>query len=128
MSEPYSELEQKLRPLANPLPRPRPGNWLAEHPEPGQTFAEYVDSRPVRKNDQLHTIYFCLAGDFSEAQQRIVDLTQEYLGVYFDCSVKVNRKIPLDSIPAQAKPRHPSTSCGKYWSRNDLLMLWRIWP
>lgn len=115
MSEPYLELEQKLRPLAQPLPRPRPGDWLAEHPEPEQTFAEYMDSRPIRKSDQLHTIYFCLAGDFSEAQQRIVNLTQEYLGVFFDCSVVVSRHIPLESIPAQAKRRHPT------WGDQQLL-------
>lgn len=40
MSAPYLELEQKLRPLAEPLPPPRPGDGLAEHPEPGQTFAD----------------------------------------------------------------------------------------
>ena len=43
--EPYPELKEKLRPLAEPLPRPRPGDWLAEHPEPGQTFAEYLGLR-----------------------------------------------------------------------------------
>ena len=52
MAGPYPELEQKLRPLADPLPPPRPGDWLAEHDEPGQTFAEYLDARPVRKSDE----------------------------------------------------------------------------
>ena len=71
MPGPYPELEQKLRPLADPLPVPRPGDWLAEHDEPGQTFAEYLDARPVRKSDKLHTIYLCLVGDFTEAQRRV---------------------------------------------------------
>lgn len=31
MPNPYPDLEQKLRPLADPLPPPRPGDWLAEH-------------------------------------------------------------------------------------------------
>lgn len=53
MSEPYLEVERKLRPLADPLPPPRPGDWLAEHDEPGQTFAEYMDARPVCKSDKL---------------------------------------------------------------------------
>jgi hypothetical protein len=52
MPEPYPDLERKLRPLAGPLPAPRPGDWLAEHDEPGQTFAEYLDARPVRKSDE----------------------------------------------------------------------------
>src|SRR5262249_38597047 len=87
------ELEEKLRPLADPLPPPRPGDWLAEHPEPGQTFAEYLDARPVRKSGDLHTIYFCLVGDFSEAQRRILALTEAYLALFFDCPVKVQQQI-----------------------------------
>ena len=79
MSELYLDLETKLRPLADPLPASRPGDWLAEHPEPGQTFAEYLDAYPVRKSDKLKTIYLCLIGDFREAQQRILNLTQDYL-------------------------------------------------
>jgi hypothetical protein len=70
----YSDLERKLRPLADDLPAPRPGDWLAEHREPGQTFAEYVDSQPVRRSGKLHTIYLCLVGDFTEPQQRVLNL------------------------------------------------------
>jgi archaemetzincin len=108
MSEPYLQLERTLRPLADPLPIPRPGDWLAEHPEPGQTFAEYLDARPVRKSDQLHTIYLCLVGDFTEAQRRILDLTEDYLALFFDAPVVVNRQVPLASIPARARRTHPS--------------------
>jgi hypothetical protein len=43
------------------------GDWLAEHPESGQTFDEYLHSRPVRKSDTLHTIYLCLTVMSSEA-------------------------------------------------------------
>jgi archaemetzincin len=106
MREVYQELEQRLRPLADPLPAPRPGDWLAEHDEPDQTFAEYLDARPVRRSDKLHTIYLCLVGDFSEAQRRILALTEEYLGIFFDCLVKVRRQIALASIPARARRTH----------------------
>ena len=108
MPEPYPELEKKLRSLADSLPPPRPGDWLAEHDEPGQTFAEYLDARPVRKSDKLHTVYLCLVGDFSEAQRRVLTLTQEYLALFFDCPVKVQRQIALASIPARARRTHPS--------------------
>ena len=64
MSESYLELERKLRPLANPLPAPRPGDWLAEHPEPGQTFDQYVRARPVRRSATLSTIHVCFVGHF----------------------------------------------------------------
>jgi archaemetzincin len=106
--EPYPELEIKLRPLADPLPPPRPGDWLAEHDEPGQTFAEYLEAHPVRKSDKLQTIYLCLVGDFSEAQQRILNLAREYLAAFFDCPVTVNKQIALASIPPNARRSHPS--------------------
>ena len=54
MPAPYLELEEKLRPLADLLPAPWPGDWLAEHEESGQTIAEYLEARPVRKNDKLN--------------------------------------------------------------------------
>jgi len=108
MSESYLALEEKLRPLADPLPPPRPGDWLAEHPEPGQTFAEYLEARPVRKSDKLHTIYLCLVGDFSEAQRRLLALTQDSLALFFDCPVQVQRQVALASIPARARRTHPS--------------------
>ena len=106
MAEPYPNLEQKLRHLADPLPRPRPGDWLAEHDERGQTFAAYLDAQPVRKGDKLHTIYLCLVGDFSEAQRRVLALTQEYLSIFFDCPVKVRRQVALASIPTRARRTH----------------------
>jgi archaemetzincin len=108
MQEAYRELEGKLRPLAQPLPAPRPGDWLAEHPEPGQTFADYLAADPVRRSTALHTIYLCLVGDFTEAQRRILDLTQEYLAVFFDSPVQVNRQLALAGIPARARRIHPS--------------------
>jgi archaemetzincin len=101
-------MERRLRPLAEPLPAPRPGDWLAEHHEPGQTFAEYLDARPVRRSDRLTTIYLCLVGEFNPAQRRALDLTQRYLAVFFDCSLKVNRHVPSDFIPTWAKRTHPS--------------------
>jgi hypothetical protein len=57
MSESYPDLERKLRPFANPLHAPRSGDWLAEHDEPGQTLAEYLDAHPVRKSPKLHTAW-----------------------------------------------------------------------
>lgn len=112
-SEP--NLEKKLIALADPLARPWPGDWLAVHPESGQTFDEYLDSRPICKSEKLHTIYLCLIEDFTEAQRRILDLTQDYLSSFFDCPAKVNRQVALASIPAHARRKHPT------WGDQQLL-------
>jgi archaemetzincin len=47
-------------------------------------------------------------GDFSEAQRRALDLTQDYLALFFDAPVRVRRQIALASIPARARRTHPS--------------------
>ena len=104
----YADLESKLRPLASPLAPPRHGDWLAEHHELGQTFEEYLKSKPVHKTNKLHTIYLCLVGDFTEPQRRILKLTQDYLAVFFQCQVKVHRQIALATIPARARRTHPT--------------------
>jgi hypothetical protein len=31
----------RIAPLHNPLGKPMPGDWLAQHAEPGQTFEQY---------------------------------------------------------------------------------------
>src|SRR5262249_49940869 len=37
----YPEVEDRLRPLASPLPPSQVGDWLSEHVEKGQTFRQY---------------------------------------------------------------------------------------
>jgi archaemetzincin len=103
----FPEVEQRLLPVATPLEEPEVGDWLAEHPEPGQTFAEYRAADPVRRGRGLATIYLCLLGEFTEPQQRVVGLTQEYLGLFFDVPVIVRRRVPLGDVPARARRTHP---------------------
>lgn len=45
----YADLEDRLRPLAEPLAPPRPGDWLAEHREKGADVSQNradVDAGP----------------------------------------------------------------------------------
>src|SRR5262249_28260933 len=47
-------------PGRSPAP-PRPGDWLAEHDEPGQAFAESLEARPVRSAQQAGGRTVCRA-------------------------------------------------------------------
>jgi hypothetical protein len=60
----FPELEGRLLHLAEPLEDPGEGDWLAEHPEPGQTFRQYLSANPVRRGGSLAAIHLCLVGDF----------------------------------------------------------------
>jgi archaemetzincin len=94
--------------LATKLGKPRPGEWLAEHHESGQTFAEYFHADPVRRNKQLSRMYICQVGAFSDEQKKILELTREYMSLFFDVPVTVTKAVPLTDIPADARRTHPS--------------------
>src|SRR5258708_6998857 len=83
----YADVESKLLPLAIPLLKPKPGDWLAEHHEKGQTFAAYLKAKPVRRSREQGTIYICLLGDFTPEQKKVLETTQKYLEVFYQVPV-----------------------------------------
>lgn len=97
----------KLLPLHEKLGPPQPGEWLAEHPEPGQTYRQYVRSRPVTPDKRRRVIYVQPLGHFTTTQERIIKLSAEYMGLYFDLPVKIREALSLDLIPAKARRKHP---------------------
>ena len=99
---------ERIRPLHTKLGKPRPGDWLDRHKEPGQTFREYVACRPVKPTRARRTIYVQPLGEFTATQRRIVTLTAEFMGHYFDLPVKVSKDLPLSIIPKKARRVHPS--------------------
>ncbi len=111
----FPDLEDRLRPLAEPLEPPRPGDWLAEHREKGQTFRQYLAGNPVRRDRDLTTIYLCVIGECDAAQQSVIDLTREFLSLFFDSPGMVRRTIPASVIPNAAKRKHP------HWGDRQLL-------
>ncbi|TXT39668.1 MAG: Zn-dependent protease [Planctomycetota bacterium] len=104
----FEVVETKLTPIAAALGKPGPGDWLANHREPGQTFAQYMRANPVLKNERLTTMYLCLVGDFTRDQERVLKLTMEYLGLVYAVPVKVHRRLSLDKIPDEARRTHPT--------------------
>jgi archaemetzincin len=106
---------KRLLPLHTTLGRPQPREWLAEHYEPGQTYAQYVRSQPVKPDRQRRVIYVQPLGDFNRTQRRIVTRTAEFVGIYFDLPVRIRRDLPLKLIPENARRVHPT------WGDNQVL-------
>ncbi|HUT14547.1 MAG TPA: archaemetzincin [Thermoguttaceae bacterium] len=106
---------RKLLPLHTKMAEPQPGDWLDQHHEPGQTFRQYVYSRPIKPDEQRRIIYIQPLGDFSRTQRKIVDLTAEFMGLYFDLPVKIREDLSLAEIPAKARRKHPS------WGMDQIL-------
>ncbi len=99
---------ERLLPLHTKLAPPQPGEWLAEHKEPGQSYAQYLGGQPVRVDQRRRTIYVQPLGEFDPAQRKVLDRTAEFLGIYFQLPVKVRDGLSLDVIPAEARREHPT--------------------
>ena len=98
----------RLLPLHTKLGSPQPGDWLAEHKEPGQSYAAYLRSRPIRVDPRRRVIYVQPLGEFDAAQGKVLERTAEFLGLYFQLPVKVREGLSLDLIPAAARREHPT--------------------
>jgi archaemetzincin len=106
---------RKLLPLHTKLGKPRPGDWLAEHEEPGQTFRQYVRSHPIKSDGQRRIIYVQPLGEFNPTQEKIVRQTAEFMGIYFGLPVKIREGLPLELIPQEARRKHPQ------WGMDQIL-------
>ena len=90
------------------MDKPQPGEWLAAHKEPGQTFDQYLRSNPNRPGGALTTIYIQPLGELDDTQQQLIEATADLLGSFYGVPVKTLDKIGMDLIPAKARRVHPS--------------------
>ena len=97
----------RLKPLHTPMGKPRPGDWLEKHKESGQTFSQYLRARPVTPVGRRRVIYLQPIGDFTKPQRKIVKLTADFLGLWYNRPVKIQDDLPLATIPAAARRKHP---------------------
>lgn len=98
-----SELSKKKDPLAKffkPMTE-KPGDWLTQHPEDGETFEEYVESRPTLPTADRKTIYILPIGTFSPEQMKVIRLTAAYMRAFYDLPVVLKDRKPLENVPKE---------------------------
>jgi archaemetzincin len=72
-----------------PIPIPKPGDWLASHPERGQTFASYCAVGFNRPSSTRHVIYLLPLGDFPADTSPPLEDLRAYAEAFFQLEVKV---------------------------------------
>jgi archaemetzincin len=72
-----------------PIPLPQPGDWLAEHPERGQSFDDYVRLGAHRPATIRHTLYLQPFGRFEKDHGPSLEILREYAAAYFLMDVNV---------------------------------------
>ncbi|MBA4056523.1 MAG: Zn-dependent protease [Marivirga sp.] len=96
----------KLKALDIKIGEPQPGEWLYVHPENGQSFEQYIKSKPVTPNEVTHRIYLQPLGEFSKAQTNVVQFTADYLKIFFDLEVIILPILNDSIIPDSARRFH----------------------
>lgn len=107
----------KLVPLHKAMPLKTPGDWVSEHPEPPQSFWQYVQSGPVRPTSSRGVIYVLPLGDFTVEQRAAVESAQLFLAAFYQLPVKALPAIPSSEIPDDARRRNPATQAPQLHTR-----------
>lgn len=78
---------KKIEPFFKPMGEPEAYDWLGSHTEPGQTFDEYLVSDPTKPTKERQNIYVLPLGTFTPQQRQIINITADYLAVFYDLQV-----------------------------------------
>lgn len=105
----YSAAIDRIRPLFTRKLPPRPGDWLMDHPEPGQTYAEYraLVSTPVV--DRYSTVRVVPIGPLSGGQRDVLDVTLDVMTPFFGLPLVTDSPVRLEDVPASARRTNASS-------------------
>lgn len=96
--EPKDDFD-KLAELDISLGAPQSGDWLANHKESGQSFEQYKKLKPLKVTKNAKVIYIQPIGEFNARENKILDLTVEYLELFYGVKTKKLNPISDKIIP-----------------------------
>ncbi|MFH6997264.1 archaemetzincin [Flavobacterium sp. FlaQc-57] len=79
------------------------GDWLFSRKEKGQTFEQYFLSKHIVPTKEANIIYIRPIGNFNALQKKQIQLTNEYLEIYFQLKTKTLEPISNDVVPNSAR-------------------------
>lgn len=97
------DLIKKLSVLDQKLPPVQAGDWLSEHPEPGQTLEQYLLAQPVTSNAKQSVIYLQPIGSFNVEQDSMVQFTAQYLKLFFNLKTSILPVLEDSLIPSNSR-------------------------
>jgi archaemetzincin len=80
------------------MPLPGPNDWLTAHSEPGQSFEQFVRSKPNRPDAKRKILYLQPLGEFRAGQAPSLDLLRDYAAAYFAMDVRVLPRLSLGDL------------------------------
>jgi archaemetzincin len=85
------------------VPMPEPGDWLAQHDEPGQSYDQYLISFPNRPDALRSKIYLQPLGRLSDKTRDCLNLLVDYINVYFQIEAVVSTPMTLEEISTRTR-------------------------
>lgn len=84
-----------------PLGKPGPNDWLAQHPEPGQTFPAYRSILPeVRPKPPRKVLYVLPLGQFTSDNAPALDKLRDYCLAFFGMETRMLEPVAVSEVPA----------------------------
>lgn len=80
----------------SPLPPPGPHDWLAIHPEPGQSFQQYVREGFIRPDQRRKVIVLQPIGAFAKGRSPRLTTLKTFASAYFGMPVRVLPQVAAD--------------------------------
>jgi archaemetzincin len=101
-------LQKALEPGTDfrPIPKPGPHDWLANHEESGQTFQQFVRSRPNVPDDVRTRIYLQPLGEFPAGKSPPLERLVQFAEVFFamDVAILPMAEFAAGEITTRANP------------------------
>jgi archaemetzincin len=91
-----------LVPFYEPM-RVQEGDWLKSQPEPGETFEEYIATKPTLPTETRKTIYIQPIGTFTKEQLTAIDQAADYMRAFYNLPVKLQKEMPLGKVADDMK-------------------------
>jgi archaemetzincin len=95
------QLRRSLDPRGDfaPIPVPGPNDWLANHPEEGQTFEAFLHSRPNKPDANRRKLYLQSLGAFIPGESPSLERLKAFASAFFAMEVEV---LPVLDLAASA--------------------------
>jgi len=93
-------------------------DWLAQHKEKGQTYAQFIADKPNRPDSVRHTIYVVPLGAFDKDKAPSLKTLETFMQAYYHpMKVKVMNEVPPERVPAKQRVHHGRTQ----WNTMEIL-------
>jgi archaemetzincin len=89
--------------LFEPMPKPGPGDWMAAHPEPPQSFGAYVASDPIRPTRRRHVLVVSQVGPMDSGDAARLGVLREFLGLFYTLPCRDGPAVGLENVTSRQR-------------------------